>query len=760
MLPRRPSGFVGREHELERLSADLGLHSLLLIEGPRGIGKTALALELAHRAPQALWLRVHEGEQAESLLHRLAPELTPHFDADALAAVGPLEDKLLLLVQALDARRTCLFLDEAERLHDLASFLRPFLEYLSATSLVVTSCERVPLTSAERADAGVVRLGPLGREEARQLAETWLGPGDWGELLELAAGQPLALKLGASLLREGRALSARGLVDQAWVGLGPDELDTLRLLAVASTPLPAAGLPGLEELERRFLVEHHGSHVALHELLAASLRVGLAEAPAYHRRVAALWGSDPRALPHLLDGGQLEEARELLRQEKTRLYQSGRFQELLAALEWVRDPDLDVTRADVLASLGRLEEAIALLRQVENGAGPSLRLKALNSRCHLLLDLGRLEEAQAAAKEAMDLAGGLPGRQPGLVKALNGQARAMVVRAQGQLGQALAERSLELAQEMHDPKGTAYAGFIRAQALYQQERWQECLEQAEVSVEQARQVGELRLVFLGRFLVGATLLRMGRLQEAAAGLERAWQDSRRFPDLKMTTMAELMQAQQLLAQERSEQARIHLLAAEEKSRRLGNPVLAVQILLLKSQLEPTALVEAREMARRIGALHLEAECSLRQDSLAPRPFRVLTHDGESRLTQSEYANLCQRAGDFELWIDLAGRKAVERNLGELPLLGKKLLTRLLVTLLEARGQALSAEELFARAWDHPWEGEASAAQVRKNISALRDLVEPERSCPRYVTVREHAYGVKGGYCVDQGSRWCLVESAP
>jgi hypothetical protein len=326
------------------------------------------------------------------------------------------------------------------------------------------------------------------------------------------------------------------------------------------------------------------------------------------------------------------------------------------------------------------------------------------------------------------------------------------------LGQELAERSLELARSINDPKGTAYAGFIRAPAFYQQERWQECLEQAQVSVEQAREVGELRLVFLGRFLVGATLLRMGRLPEAAAGLEKAWQDSRRFPDLKMTTMAELMQAQQLLAQERSEQARIHLLAAEEKSRRLGNPVLAVQILLLKSQLEPAALVEARDMARRIGALHLEAECSLRQDSLAPRPYRVLTHDGESRLTQSEYANLCQRAGDFELWIDLAGRKAVERSLGDLPLFGKKLLTKLLVTLLEARGQPLSAEELFARAWDHPWEGEASAAQVRKNISALRDLVEPERSLPRYVTVREHTYGVKGGYCVDQGSRWCLVES--
>ncbi len=753
MLPRRPPGFVGRERELERLTTDLGLHSVLLIEGPRGVGKTALALELAHSVPEAIWLRVREGERAESILHRLTPE---HFDPEALAAEGPLEDKLILLVQALDARRTPLFLDEAERLYDLAGFVRPFLTYLSATSLVLTSSERVPLTAAERADAAGARLGPLGRDDARKLVETLLGPGDWRELLELAAGLPLALKLGASLLREGRALSARALVEQAWEGLAEEELDTLRLLAVAGAPLPTEGLAGLEELERRYLVEHHGANVGLHELLAASLRAGLPDAPAFHRRVAALWGADPRALPHLLDSGQVAEARELLRQEKTRLYQSGRFHELLDALEWVRDDDLDVTRADVLASLGRLEEATTLLKRVEDVAGPSLRLKALNSRVHLLLDLGRLEDAQAAAQEAMDLAGGLPGRQPGLVKALNGMARATVVRAQGALGQTLAERSLELAREMGDPKGTAYAGFIRAQALYQQERWQESLEQAELSVEQARQVGELRLVFLGRFLVGASLLRLGRVAEAAEGLEKAWQASRRFPDLKMTTMAELMQAQQLLAQERVEQARIHLLAAEEKSRRLGNPVLAVQILLLKSQLEPAALVEAREMARRIGALHLEAECSLRQDSLAPRPYRVLTHDGESRLTETEYSSLCQRSTDFELWVDLAGRKVVERDLGELPIFGKKLLTRLLVTLLEARGQALSAEELFTRAWDYPWEGEASAAQVRKNISALRDLVEPERSCPRYVTVREHSYGVKGGYCVDQASRWCLV----
>ncbi|MCA9781076.1 MAG: winged helix-turn-helix domain-containing protein, partial [Candidatus Eremiobacteraeota bacterium] len=68
------------------------------------------------------------------------------------------------------------------------------------------------------------------------------------------------------------------------------------------------------------------------------------------------------------------------------------------------------------------------------------------------------------------------------------------------------------------------------------------------------------------------------------------------------------------------------------------------------------------------------------------------------------------------------------------------------------------EEIFLQVWGPPFQDEGSAAQVRKNISALRDLLEPERSAPRYIKVEEGAFARKGGYFFCPGVRFCLIEA--
>ena len=57
MLPRRPKHVpAGREPELAELLETAVQGGVLLLEGASGSGKTSLALECAHRLPQARWL--------------------------------------------------------------------------------------------------------------------------------------------------------------------------------------------------------------------------------------------------------------------------------------------------------------------------------------------------------------------------------------------------------------------------------------------------------------------------------------------------------------------------------------------------------------------------------------------------------------------------------------------------------------------------------------------------------------------------------
>src|SRR5215831_10769934 len=52
-LPTEASSFVGRDQQLEALADQLKRSRLLTLTGPGGIGKTRLALRLAHRMRRA-----------------------------------------------------------------------------------------------------------------------------------------------------------------------------------------------------------------------------------------------------------------------------------------------------------------------------------------------------------------------------------------------------------------------------------------------------------------------------------------------------------------------------------------------------------------------------------------------------------------------------------------------------------------------------------------------------------------------------------
>jgi tetratricopeptide (TPR) repeat protein len=217
-LPRRRL-FVGRDDELraadEALAARAGLATL---SGMAGAGKTAAALELAHRAaakrtyPGGIWWVAADGPPAEALA-RLAP---------ALRAVGPAATRATLAALPAGAAAA-----------EAATFVRLALAAARLPALLVLDgidaggwAAHLPggdvrvLATARDGRLGVgarVTLGALEREHARELARAIAGtPDDEPE----AKALDRVLDSGAAGL--AAAIEAAGRAVTRWAGTWVD----------------------------------------------------------------------------------------------------------------------------------------------------------------------------------------------------------------------------------------------------------------------------------------------------------------------------------------------------------------------------------------------------------------------------------------------------------------------------------------------------------------------------------------------------------
>jgi len=215
-LPRQPY-FFGREQELEEIAAALAPESRtwgVLIDGPGGIGKTALAVRAGHLAPptqfpRKIFLSAKVRELTPSGEQPLEDYLLPNFIAlltelarelgdDSIGKTDPAQrpkivrdlltrERALLLIDNLET------FDEKERVR-----LYQFLDRLPL------SCKAI-VTSRRRTDinARTMRLERLSRKAALELmaelarsnprlARTT--PQEWEELYGLTNGNPLLIR--------------------------------------------------------------------------------------------------------------------------------------------------------------------------------------------------------------------------------------------------------------------------------------------------------------------------------------------------------------------------------------------------------------------------------------------------------------------------------------------------------------------------------------------------------------------------------------
>ena len=312
-LPPPPTHFTGRTSLTEALRRTLAperhpgtdhasIAPVAVIHGMPGVGKSALALHVAH----ALRDRFPDGQLYVDL-HGTAPGAPPLTPAQALTALlrhlgaEPLHtpehpDAAAALLRSLLApTRTLMVLDDAEG----AAQVRPLLPAGSGCAVIVTSGS--PLTALDGARRFPVT--PLTDTESAELLRAVSGRDGLHAthpLVELTARLPLALRVVAARLAARRALTPDLLAGQ---------------LAAATSRLPYLEYDDLSV--RRSLAGAHdalraSAHEADRDAALALSRIGTLDLPSYDiRLLARLTATDERraeaALDRLTDVALLEE---------------------------------------------------------------------------------------------------------------------------------------------------------------------------------------------------------------------------------------------------------------------------------------------------------------------------------------------------------------------------------------------------------------------------------------------------------------------
>ena len=161
-LPAQVTHLIGREDDLEALVAMLGQSRHITLTGPGGIGKTTLALALAHRLK-------HQFQGSAYFVDLAAvsdPAVVPFAIASALRVAIDTERPVQSLTDRLQGDHALLVIDNCEHLIDAAALVaESLLKGAPEIRIAATSHEFTTHTGRARISAYAVRAAG-GRRDA------------------------------------------------------------------------------------------------------------------------------------------------------------------------------------------------------------------------------------------------------------------------------------------------------------------------------------------------------------------------------------------------------------------------------------------------------------------------------------------------------------------------------------------------------------------------------------------------------------------
>jgi tetratricopeptide (TPR) repeat protein/DNA-binding MarR family transcriptional regulator len=553
-LPPPPNPFIGRKDELSRL-ADFALQggSVMLVDGPPGMGKTALVsrhIRRVRRGRIPFWFTVRAASSPRqfvtTLSHSLsflgAPQLAYYSQLPRAPIAREVAD---LTARALRDRELVVVIDDVQAAGpDLRKFLGEFVVNLVRArkdQIYLVGQEPFPL-DAEGISAARMTVGGLDRSAAHDLTDRRGGLAERFEaVFQSTLGSPLLLQLAVS--NPGVEADAATLPSRVVDRLSAEDIRAMLPIALSNEPLPLAFIAGsrslsparLNEVIRMGILQKtlQGRLEILQVVRTALLaRVDPEDERAAHLVLADFYAGShrPEAVRerflHLVEGEFWKPASQLLAQQERTLLALGYSEALRAGFRHLSKA-LPRGSAKVRALLGEATllrhhsdyaEAINTLRKAipESNDDPKVTCEAHLSIVDLLIRLNQVDEAVKEFGEAEAIG---PVTRRLQVFFLLSEARLVEAQGQSQLARAKFQESFELGRryKITDLALESIAAWSRLEEL--ETGPEVAIRVIGKALPEARQAGRMDIAFNLRLVRARAYFRMGDVEVAESEMK-------------------------------------------------------------------------------------------------------------------------------------------------------------------------------------------------------------------------------------------------
>ncbi|MGD0588508.1 MAG: ATP-binding protein [Thermoplasmata archaeon] len=547
-IPPPPHPFLGRRDELAELTGFAKAGGITFVDGPPGMGKTALVsrhLRSVKRGRVPFWFTVRPASSARQFVEALAHALS-NLGAQQLSYYAQLprppvaREVADMVARSLGARSLAAVIDDVQMAGpDMKDFLSSFTHYLASRGdhLFYLVSQVEPAFEVKGVSAHRLSIGGLDRVAAHDLTDRRGGLADRFErVFQATLGSPLLLELAVS--NPDVEADASTLPTAVVARLTPEDVRAVLPVALANEPVPLAFASDFEgtPLERLMELEKMGVlhrtlqgrvevlQVVKTALLARAASPDVREA---HSRLAQYYSRSHRPdavrerFLHLVEGEFWKAAAQLLTQQETTLLRLGYSETLRTALRHLsnvlpRGP-LRVRVLQVEATLFRLHsdysDAISTLRRAisESDEEPRTVGECLLSIAELYIRLHQVGEAQKEYEAARQIG---PVSRRLRAYLLLTEARLAQARGEDRTAQTRFEEAFDLCRKVRarDLALESVAGWSRLAEIHSGPEVAPRL--IADALPEARQAGRMDIAFNLQLVRARAYVRLGQYQAA------------------------------------------------------------------------------------------------------------------------------------------------------------------------------------------------------------------------------------------------------